>query len=236
LLLDAVPAAAMSCRPLEDRYVLACGEAGCEPRFRARDVPSRRFGLCERRVVLESVPRWAMAPIEEVLRTRGERPRGVVEVVVEYRPLLVGLSEDEAWLRRALQTRWTRLTIRAAIEGETALRAALERRSVDELWAARKAWAVDVISVSVVTFALLWSYVWFVRRIVGLGRRAQLRLLAGVLAGDGLVLLLGASAAAISRVPVGLVAALLSVLVALVEIATCAVTVYRAPTALSGAR
>jgi hypothetical protein len=81
----------MRCRPLEDRYVLACREAGCEPRFRARDVPSHHFRSCSRRLVLEEFPKSAVPLIEQAMLAQVERPLlGTVEVVVEYRPLLVG--------------------------------------------------------------------------------------------------------------------------------------------------
>jgi len=180
--------------------------------------------------VLEEFPSWAVAPIEEALLTQTERPLlGTVEVVLQYRPLLVGLPAAEPWLRRALQARETRLTIRRAVEGEAALRAALEQRSADELWAARKVWGLDVLGVSVVTFTLLWSCAWFIRRVAGLTRRAQLRLLLGALAVDTLIFVLGGLAGATSSAPVALVATLLSMLVALVESVTCAVTLYRGP-------
>ena len=161
-----VPVSALTCRPLEDRTSL--------PAVR----PAARH------VVVEEFPSWAVAPIEEALRT---------------------------------------------VEGEASLRAALERRSAHELWRARKVWALDVLSASLVTFTLLWSCVWFIRRVAGLARRAQLRLLVRVLAVDTVVFILGGLAGATSSAPVALVATLLSMLVALVESVTCAVTLYRGP-------
>src|SRR5438093_8586964 len=45
-----VPAYAVSCRWLEDRYVFVCGEARCAPRFRAREVLSHGSSICARRL------------------------------------------------------------------------------------------------------------------------------------------------------------------------------------------
>ena len=226
--LDAVPAFALSCRSLEDRYVLACSEARCEPRFRARDVPSHRFRPCMRHLVLEPVPTWAVPAIEQVLRTRIEQlPVGVVEVVVEYRPLLAGVSENEAWLRAALYAPGTRLRIRTAEEGEAKLRESLEQRSSDERWASRQRWAIDVVVVLLISVILFASCVWFVRRVWSIKRREQIRLLASVLALDTLLFILGVFASAIQLLSMAVLAVPLSVLIALVEIVVFSVARYR---------
>ena len=220
--LDAVPAFALSCRSLEDRYVLACSEARCEPRFRARDVPSHRFRPCKRHLVLEPVPTWAVPAIEQVLRTRMEQlPVGVVEVVV------AGVSENEAWLRDALYAPGTRLRVRTAEEGEAKLRESLEQRSSDERWASRQTWAIDVVVVLLISVILFASCVWFVLRVWSIKRREQIRLLASVLALDTLLFILGVFASAIQLLSMAVLAVPLSVLIALVEIVVFSVARYR---------
>ena len=226
--LDAVPAFALSCRSLEDRYVLACNEARCEPRFRARDVPSHRFRPCMRHLVLEPVPTWAVPAIEQVLRTRMEQlPVGVVEVVVEYRPLSAGVSENEAWLRDALYAPGTRLRVRTAEEGEAKLRESLEQRSSDERWASRRTWALDVVVVLLISFTSLAPCVLFVRRVWKVTRRKQLRLLVSALARDTLLFIFGVFASATQLLPMAVLAVPLSVLIALVEIVVFSVACYR---------
>jgi hypothetical protein len=95
----------------------------------------------------------------------------------------------------------------------------LAQRAADELWATRKAWAIDIFGELVVAVILIWSCARFMRRVVRLPRRGQLSLLAGVLALDAGVFLLGAAPFAMYW---SLVAMPLAILVALVEVATCA--------------
>ena len=154
-------------------------------------------------------------------------PVGTVELVLAYRPLLGGVAGDETWLRSALYSPRNRLQIRIVPEGEAALRAALGRRSADELWASRRAWATDSLIVLVVGGTLLWSYVWFVRRLSKARRPVQLRLLAKVLALDALLFVLGVVASEAHLIRVAVLAVLLVPLAAVVEVATFGVAWYR---------
>ncbi len=230
LVLAAAPAYALTCRPLEDRYVFTCSEAGCAPRFRARQVQSHGFGfaLCARRLVIEQFPDWAVSPIQDALRAKIDRPPlGPVEVVLEHR-IYVPAPQNDAALREALQSPRSHVQIRLAPEGQVALRAALARRSVDELWASRRAWAMDALIVSVVGAILLGSYAWFVKRMRQTQGPGQVRLLGIVLAFDTFLFIIGGAALTVPLVPtIGLAATPLALLVAVVQLATFAVARIR---------
>ena len=220
--LEATPVAAMSCRPLEDRYVLTCREAGCEPRFRARDVPSYRFRPCARHIVLEEFPRSAVPVIEAIVRHQGgQPPLGTVEVVLDPRD---AAPDEDGSLRAALVTR---ARVRRASEGETALRQALEQRGADALWESRRAWATDVVSVILVSVILIWPCVRFTKQVSRLTRRAQLLSLTTVF-GLNLLVFLGSVAVSLLHLsPVALVAGPLALVVTIIEVTAWAVALYR---------
>ena len=236
--LSAASAYATTCRWLQDRYVFACSEESCVPRFRVREVRSEGFSFdpCARPFVIEQFPDWAVSPIQDALLAKVSRPRlGAVEVVLERRFHLDAPQNEEA-LRDELRSPRTQLQIRLAPEGDVALRAAFERRSVDELWASRRAWVLHVLVVSVIGAILFGSCAWFVRRLRRTPRPRQLRLLGIVLALDTFLFILGGSSigtflfifgSVALVVPVAttveLAAIPLSVLVAVIELATFAV-------------
>jgi hypothetical protein len=219
---EAAPVAALSCRPLEDRYVLTCREAGCEARFRARDVPSYRFRPCARHIVLEDVPRWAAPAIEEIVRRQGGAPPlGTVEVVLEG---LVTAPDGDAWLPAALGTR---ARVRSVSEGETALRHVLEQRGADALWQSRRAWATDVFGGLLVSVILIWPCVRFMKQVWRVTRRAQVLLFMTVFGLNTLVFLGSVAVSSMHLSPVALVAAPLALVVALIELIAWALALYR---------
>jgi hypothetical protein len=223
-----VPAYAVSCRWLEDRYVFVCGEARCAPRFRAREVLSHGSSICARRLVIEEFPDWAVSPTVEVLRLQRKPPVGTLEVVLQHRPWS-DAPENEAWLRAALQSPRSDMQIRIALEGEPALRTALQKRSMDELWASRQAWVIDALIITMISVVLIGSYGWFVRRVRRSARRTHLRLLGGALAVDTLLFLLGAVAlVTVGDRPMATgLAAPLAIVAAVIEVATFAVARVR---------
>jgi hypothetical protein len=224
MVLSAASAYATSCRPLQDRYVFACSEASCVPRFRAREaLSSQRFSFapCARRLLIEEFPDWAVSPIQDALHAKIERPRlGAVEVVLERR-FHLDAPQNEAALREELQSPRTQLQIRLAPEGEVALRAAFERRSVDELWASRRTLVMRALAVSVIGAILFGSCAWFVRRLRRTPRPRQLRLLGIVLALDTFLFVVALDVPVAKTI--GLAAVPLSALVAVIDLATFAV-------------
>jgi len=182
--------------------------------------------MCERRLVIEQFPDWAHSLIQQVLSARSDQPPlGAVEVVLEHR-IYVPSPENEAALREALEAPRRLVGIRVAPEGEVALRRTLERRSVDELWASRRAWAVDALIVPIISAVLLGSCAWFVRRMRQTKRPEQLRLLGIVLTLDTLFIVAAVSPIGWLERIVGLAAAL-AVLLALIEVGIFAVARIR---------
>ena len=76
-----VPAHALSCVGVDDRFFVQCSNGSCAVKFRARDIPAP--GACERRTVVEAVP----VDVAEVLlrRVSNELGSGDYEVTLVHR-------------------------------------------------------------------------------------------------------------------------------------------------------
>ena len=119
------------------------------------------------------------------------------------------------------------MQIRIALEGETALWTALQKQSMDELWASRQAWVRDGLIITMIGVVLIGSYGWFVRRVRRSERRTHLRLLGGALAVDTLFFLLGVVALVTVRDRATGLAAPLAIVAAVIEVTTFAVARVR---------
>jgi hypothetical protein len=228
LTIVAAPVYATTCRPFEERYVVRCSKGACEPRFRAREV--RAHGsMCSRRLVVEAFPDWALPVIQEMLLARSEAPlSGTLEMRVE--PRLWPRQENEQWLSDTLRSPRHFVEIRAVTEGEQALRAALEKRSLDGLWESRRAWVIDGLIITSAGVLLGGSFVLFVRRLCRAPRPTHLWSFVYVLMLDVFIFLLALNVLAAHPLAGGAglaLASLLALLIVLIEILTFGVARVR---------
>ena len=88
LLMSATPVHATSCRRLSDHYLLICERAGCQPLFRAFEVPG--YSGCRHTMTIAPFPEWAKMPLLDVVEAATEPPE---------RPIVTSVQMEQRYPR-----------------------------------------------------------------------------------------------------------------------------------------
>ena len=174
LLMSAGSAQATSCRRLSDHYLLICDRTGCQPLFRAVEVPG--YSDCRRTLTIVPFPEWAKAPILEVVKESTETPEHPIVTAVEmdqrYR---VPATEDE--LTRAMSG-WAEPRVVQHAEDKDEVLVWYQRRRSADVYRNTVLTFRDCLMCGAALCLLIGTFAWLVRRF----RRREPSLHAGILA------------------------------------------------------
>ncbi len=172
IVLTVAAAYGLSCSALADRYVVACHGNDCIPRFRVREVPAFG-GTCARRIVFAEFPVSDMSRVGKALQEKlGQLPNSLVEV--NFRRSYIFLPEYDVPLQERLDILLEKhpyqvVGARIIAEEEAVFRAALEKRSADELRqeqiVQKQFWIEFGLAIFPVSAGFVGFGIWFVKKL-----------------------------------------------------------------------